>query len=156
MQQVVLNLLSNAMKFTKRGGCVEINVRTRGRPGRDIGVGHGVGIPPDKLGIVFEPFIQVDPSLTRQRDGTGLGLAISRQLARGMGGELDRRQRARRGSVFTLILPAATIESVEAPGSINTSVAMLSQARSGALAEETATCGVGAALTSPVSESNRS
>ncbi len=153
-EQVVLNLLSNAMKFTKRGGCVEI-MCTREPDGVAISVSDtGVGIPRDKLGIVFEPFIQVDPSLTRQRDGTGLGLAISRQLARGMGGELTAVSTPGVGSVFTLILPAATIELVEAPGSINASAATLGQARSTALAEPTAAYRVGAAPASPLQKSN--
>jgi signal transduction histidine kinase len=154
-EQVVLNLLSNAMKFTKRGGCVEITC-TREPDGVAISVSDtGVGIPRDKLGIVFEPFIQVDPSLTRQRDGTGLGLAISRQLARGMGGELTAVSTPGVGSVFTLILPAATIESVEAAGSINASAATLAQARSPALVEQTAAYHVGAAPASPLQKSNR-
>jgi signal transduction histidine kinase len=122
----VLNLLSNAMKFTKRGGCVAIACRRE--PDRvAISVSDtGVGIPEDKLGIVFEPFIQVDPSLTRQRDGTGLGLAISRQLARGMGGELTAESTHGVGSTFTLTLPLAVVESIGISSSVTVNAAVLS------------------------------
>jgi signal transduction histidine kinase len=67
----------------------------------------GKGISPDKLDTNFEPFVQVrsDPAATRE--GTGLGLAISRDLARGMGGELRAVSEVGRGSVFTILLPAA-------------------------------------------------
>lgn len=125
-EQIVLNLLSNAMKFTKRGGCVEIACGCDQDRVQICVSDTGVGIPQDKLGIVFEPFIQVDPSLTRQRDGTGLGLAISRQLARGMGGELTVISTPGIGSTFTLILPAATSEPVETSASISANTAVFS------------------------------
>jgi signal transduction histidine kinase len=65
----------------------------------------GIGIPPDQLSRVFEPFVQVDATLTRTREGTGLGLAISRDLARGMGGDLTAESTLAIGSAFTLTLP---------------------------------------------------
>jgi hypothetical protein len=65
----------------------------------------GIGIPPDKLDQIFEPFVQVDAGHTRTQGGTGLGLAISRRLARLMGGDLTVRSRVGHGSVFTLWLP---------------------------------------------------
>jgi signal transduction histidine kinase len=67
----------------------------------------GIGIPADRLESVFQPFVQVDPHLTRARDGVGLGLAISRDLARGMGGTLSATSTVGQGSVFTLVLPRA-------------------------------------------------
>ena len=66
-----------------------------------------MGIPADKLDVIFDPFIQVRASLTRVHQGTGLGLAISRDLARGMGGELTVESVLGAGSVFTLALPLA-------------------------------------------------
>ena len=65
----------------------------------------GVGIAPDQLGRIFEPFVQVDASLTRRHEGAGLGLAISRDLARGMGGDLTVESEVGAGSTFTLALP---------------------------------------------------
>ena len=65
-----------------------------------------MGIPADKLDAIFEPFVQVGPALTRERDGAGLGLAISRDLARAMGGDLTVTSELGAGSRFTLVLPA--------------------------------------------------
>jgi signal transduction histidine kinase len=67
----------------------------------------GVGIAPEKLATIFEPFVQVDQRLTRSHDGVGLGLAISRELARGMGGDLVAESTPGAGSTFTLVLPRA-------------------------------------------------
>ncbi len=67
----------------------------------------GIGIPPDQLDRIFEPFVQVRADLTRTAEGTGLGLAISRDLARGMGGDLTAESTPGVGSTFTLTLPAA-------------------------------------------------
>jgi len=130
-EQIVLNVLSNAMKFTGRGGRVTVTCA----PSDDriaISVSDtGVGIPPDKLAVIFEPFVQVDPSLTRQRDGTGLGLAISRQLARGMGGELTAVSSPGAGSTFTLTLPAAGVDRPDARIAVSADAAVLPQTVSG-------------------------
>ena len=67
----------------------------------------GIGISPEQLVRVFEPFVQVDAKLTRTREGTGLGLAISRDLARGMGGDLTAESALGVGSTFVLTLPKA-------------------------------------------------
>jgi len=67
----------------------------------------GMGIWPEQLERVFEPFVQADQRLTRPQEGVGLGLAISRDLARGMGGDLTAESTPGAGSVFTLTLPAA-------------------------------------------------
>jgi signal transduction histidine kinase len=67
----------------------------------------GIGIAPEKLRSVFEPFVQVDQRLTRPNEGVGLGLAISRDLARGMGGDLTAESVSGVGSTFTLSLPRA-------------------------------------------------
>jgi PAS domain S-box-containing protein len=109
-QQVLLNLLGNAVKFTPTGG--RVTVDTVGPDGgRDrLGIrvtDTGIGIPPEKLEDVFQPFVQVDVSRTRASEGSGLGLAISRDLARGMGGDLTARSTPGAGSTFTLVLPLA-------------------------------------------------
>jgi signal transduction histidine kinase len=109
LQQILLNLLSNSVKFTGRGGRVTVDATTReDAPGRVfIRVADtGQGIPEDKLQFIFDPFIQVDSTHSRLGQGTGLGLAISRDLARGMGGDLRARSELGAGSVFTLELPA--------------------------------------------------
>ena len=106
VQQILLNLLSNATKFTPPNGCVEL--AASGDDGRFVSVrvrDTGVGIPPERLEHVFEPFVQVDVSHTRRAEGTGLGLAISRDLARGMGGDLQAESEVGVGSTFTLRLP---------------------------------------------------
>ncbi|HEX6911782.1 MAG TPA: MHYT domain-containing protein [Longimicrobium sp.] len=105
MEQVVLNLLTNAVKFTEPGGRVELWWEVEGRWARVHVRDTGRGIPGDKLEAIFEPFVQVDPALTRATEGTGLGLAISRDLARAMRGDLTARSREGEGSIFTLTLP---------------------------------------------------
>ncbi len=108
LEQILLNLLSNATKFTPRGGRITL---AAGRHGGRVEVtvsDTGVGIAPDRIAEIFEPFVQLDPSLTRERDGTGLGLAISRDLARAMGGEVTVSSAPGSGSTFTLLLPPHT------------------------------------------------
>jgi PAS domain S-box-containing protein len=109
MQQILINLLTNAVKFTPSGGTVS-TVAERDPSGKQICVSvvdSGIGIPADKLTSVFEPFVQVDVGHTRRKEGSGLGLAISRDLARGMGGNLQAKSEYGRGSTFTLVLPSA-------------------------------------------------
>jgi PAS domain S-box-containing protein len=109
VQQILINLLSNAVKFTPAGG--EIRLETESVAGNSTVVlrvtDTGIGIPPDKLLSVFEPFVQVDMSATRGPEGTGLGLTISRDLARGMGGDITAISTPGVGSSFELTLPAA-------------------------------------------------
>src|SRR5581483_1160840 len=105
LQQIVLNLLTNAYKFTDRGGAVELAVETANEHVLIRVRDTGMGISADKLDVIFDPFVQVDANYTRTRDGVGLGLAISRDLARGMGGDLTVTSVAGEGSVFTLTVP---------------------------------------------------
>ncbi len=106
VRQVLLNLLSNAVKFTDSGGRVEVSCAVEGRRVVIRVRDTGIGIPAHELERVFEPFVQVNASLTRTQEGAGLGLAISRDLARGMGGDLTAESREGVGSTFTLTLPA--------------------------------------------------
>ena len=118
-QQILINLLTNAVKFTPAGGAIAIDAATRaGRAGRIFlrVTDTGSGIAPEQLERVFERFVQVDTSHTRRNEGSGLGLAISRDLARGMGGDLRARSELGRGSVFTLELAAAgEVEPLASP-----------------------------------------
>ena len=115
VEQVVLNLLSNAVKFTSPGGRIVMEWEADGRAVRIRVRDTGRGIPADKLPAIFEPFVQVDPTLTRSSEGTGLGLAISRDLARAMKGDLTVESREGVGSTFTLTLPRGPDRAVPAP-----------------------------------------
>ncbi|HEX2076699.1 MAG TPA: PAS domain-containing protein [Longimicrobium sp.] len=105
LQQILLNLLSNAAKFTAPGGRIGMRVEaTEERVAIHVW-DTGVGIPPEKLTTVFEPFVQVGRGLNNPMEGVGLGLAISRDLARGMGGDLVAESRPGAGSTFILTIP---------------------------------------------------
>ena len=106
LQQILMNLLGNAVKFTPRGGRIAIRGRVRG-PDVEITItDSGTGVPEEKLEVIFEPFVQV-PRPGEIATGTGLGLAIARDLARGMGGDL-RADRNDKGATFVLTLPKAS------------------------------------------------
>ena len=109
LRQILLNLLSNAIKFTDAGGeiVVACHRRTDWTPEViELSVADtGIGIAPEQLEAIFEPFVQVGRALNRPGEGTGLGLAISRDLARGMHGDLTVTSVPGRGSTFTLVLP---------------------------------------------------
>ncbi|HYR08303.1 MAG TPA: ATP-binding protein [Longimicrobium sp.] len=130
VRQILLNLLSNAVKFTECGGSVAVRCSTTTEPPAGASLAgpgpwtclqvedSGIGIGPDEVGSVFEPFVQVEGGRTRTRGGTGLGLTISRQLSRLMGGDLTLRSEKGRGSCFSLWLPSHTA----AQGSIDESI----------------------------------
>ena len=105
--QVLLNLLSNAVKYTDQGGRVTVSAAAAGDRVEVRVADTGAGIPPDRLEVIFEPFVQLDTRLTRRSDGVGLGLAISRELARAMGGDLTAESAPGQGSTFVLRLPRA-------------------------------------------------
>jgi PAS domain S-box-containing protein len=108
--QILTNLLGNAAKFTPAGGEVELRlVETNDARTVQIQVrDSGPGIPADKLDVIFEPFVQLERSLTTPLEGAGLGLAISRDLARGMGGDLRAESDMGRGATLILTVPRAT------------------------------------------------
>lgn len=107
VEQVLFNLLSNAIKFTESGSIrVRAELAEGGRLRVDV-EDTGIGIAPQDMASLFEPFRQIDSRLSRQHEGTGLGLAISRRLAQLMGGNIEVRSRAGEGSVFSLLLPVA-------------------------------------------------
>jgi signal transduction histidine kinase len=105
VDQILINLMSNAVKFTKNGS-VTLTCKWQDANRVTITVTDtGAGIPEAQLEKIFEPFVQVGRSLTQQHEGTGLGLAISRDLARAMGGEITVVSEVGEGSTFTLSLP---------------------------------------------------
>ncbi|MCD6415272.1 MAG: response regulator [Planctomycetes bacterium] len=129
VEQIIRNLLSNALKFTEKGSVTV----TFGRPapGSDLSrsglpVGEclavavkdtGIGIPPKQQKVIFEAFQQIDTGTARKYGGTGLGLSISRELASLLGGEIQLESEPGKGSTFTLYLPLAVSASRNAaPG----------------------------------------
>ncbi len=133
LQQVLRNLMSNAVKFTDEGGVI-LRIRPaspdevmgealRAAPARvafEV-ADTGIGIPADKLSVIFEAFQQADGTTSRRYGGTGLGLSISRQLTELLGGELAVRSEPGTGSVFTLYLPESVepaVSEVAAPDTV--------------------------------------
>ena len=131
VEQILKNLISNAMKFTQEGG---ITVKI-GRPAENITLSKeglipdqaiafsvqdtGIGIPKNKQMAIFEAFQQADGSTSRKYGGTGLGLSISRELAKLMGGEIQLTSEEKKGSCFTLIIPEKiNIESTDIKGKV--------------------------------------
>ncbi|MEX2581638.1 MAG: ATP-binding protein [Gemmatimonadota bacterium] len=119
VRQILANVLSNAVKFTDPGGTITVSCDfvaepepmaelTSEGPWMCIGVEDtGVGIPPEQLEVIFDPFVQAESGTTRTKGGTGLGLTISRRLARLMAGDLTVTSEPGSGSYFKLWLPAA-------------------------------------------------
>jgi len=135
LNQVLRNFLSNALKFTEPGGIVEVHIqsvtteiishliyldefnrRVQEKPAEYIAlsiIDTGIGIPEDKIGIVFEAFQQVDGTTSRKYGGTGLGLSISRQIADMLEGGISLKSSIGEGSTFTLVLPIRPSHALE-------------------------------------------
>jgi signal transduction histidine kinase/DNA-binding NarL/FixJ family response regulator len=124
LRQILLNLVGNAIKFTKVGG-----VRVRARIAPSAGAwallvdvtDTGIGLTAEQMAGLFAPFCQVDASATRRFQGTGLGLDLSRRLARMMGGDVRVRSEFGRGSTFTLEVPVGNLEGAPMCSSLTTS-----------------------------------
>jgi PAS domain S-box-containing protein len=107
--QIMLNILSNAAKFTPAEGSITVSTAVVAPGTATFSVRDtGIGMSADQLAIVFEPFVQFDTKLSRENAGTGLGMPISRELARGMGGDLTATSEPGVGTTFTLSLPLAS------------------------------------------------
>jgi len=113
VQQILINLLGNAIKFTESGGRIVASIETEGDSVCIRIHDTGRGIAADKLTSIFDPFVQAGQHREEGNRGVGLGLAISRDLARGMGGDVTVESEPGRGSVFTLMLPLVTVGSPE-------------------------------------------
>ena len=112
IRQILAALLSNALRFTHEGEIV-VTISAKGHAGAyqliRLSVSDtGVGIPPEKISVIFEPFTQVDDSNTRTFGGAGLGLSIVQNLAKAMGGQVAVDSQPGRGSMFTVLLPLLT------------------------------------------------
>jgi signal transduction histidine kinase len=109
LRQVLLNLISNAIKFTPSGGRAWLRASS-GPDGLHIEVSDtGVGMAANQLQRIFDEFVQIEEGTTRRHDGTGLGLALSRRLADLMGGRLTVTSSVGQGSTFRLALPAVPV-----------------------------------------------
>lgn len=104
VKQILINLISNALKFTEEGG-IFISFESRGDFIYISVKDTGTGIPEEAKDIIFESFRQVDGSASRKAGGTGLGLSISQKLATLLGGKLELESEVGVGSTFTLVLP---------------------------------------------------
>jgi len=108
-QQILLNLITNAIKFSAKGDSINVTCDCDASMARILVKDTGVGVRPADIDRVFDPFVQVDRHLTAaSQQGVGLGLSISRELARAMGGDLTLQSSEGVGSTFTLTLPVAT------------------------------------------------
>jgi signal transduction histidine kinase/HPt (histidine-containing phosphotransfer) domain-containing protein/ActR/RegA family two-component response regulator len=116
LNQLLINLVGNALKFTQSGGVrIVARLTPPGGPRRMVFeiIDTGIGIAPEKLDSIFDAFVQADSSVTRQFGGTGLGLAISRRIAAALGGELTVRSQLGAGSTFTATIDPGSLEGVE-------------------------------------------
>ncbi|MBA2685999.1 MAG: PAS domain-containing protein [Gemmatimonadaceae bacterium] len=112
LDQILLNLVGNAVKFTESDGRITLSCEIDGAIARVIVEDTGRGIPRGKLKMIFDPFVQVDRHLTPERQqGVGLGLAISRDLARAMNGDISVQSDAGKGATFVLTLPISKPEA---------------------------------------------
>lgn len=111
LEQILRNLISNALKFTKKGS-VELKISKEDSLISFAVKDTGIGIPKEKQHTIFEAFQQADGSTRRQYGGTGLGLSISRELAKLLGGEIRLVSNPGEGSVFTLLLPVENVKSI--------------------------------------------
>ncbi len=122
LEQILKNLLSNALKFTEKGS---VRLLVRGDGDRIVFAVRdtGIGISPEQQRLIFEAFHQADGTINRRYGGTGLGLSISRELARLLGGRIALESRAGEGSTFTLTLPARYDATAVAPRDVSAPVA---------------------------------
>ena len=117
-KQIVLNLVSNAIKFTERGGSVTISARVEGQRMALRVMDNGVGIAPDDLKRIGDPFFQAGTTYQRRHEGTGLGLSIVKSLVALHGGEMDVQSRVAEGTTVTVMLPLVAVTETR-PGSDN-------------------------------------
>ncbi|WP_368488908.1 ATP-binding protein [Clostridium sp. BJN0013] len=104
-ERILLNLLSNSIKFTPEGKFIVVNLCSiKGNICVKV-KDNGIGIPPDKVDIIFERFGQVDSSLSRQAEGTGIGLSLVKKLIEALGGSISVKSKVGIGSTFSLLLP---------------------------------------------------
>lgn len=108
-ERILLNLLSNAIKFTPRGKSVAVRVFITNKSGQRMVCievkDEGMGIPREKMGAIFERFVQVDSSLTRQAEGVGIGLYLAKKFTESLGGTMSAKSKVGQGSSFSVFFP---------------------------------------------------
>ncbi len=107
LQQILLNIVGNAIKFTPSGGRIRLGALGENSVVTITVTDNGIGVAPEMIDQIFEPFFQVDSGTTREYPGVGLGLAIARDLARAMNGDIHFESDVGHGSVVSLVLPMA-------------------------------------------------
>jgi cell cycle sensor histidine kinase DivJ len=112
-KQIILNLVSNAIKFTERGGSVTISARVEGQRMALRVIDNGVGIAPDDLKRIGDPFFQAGTTYQRRHEGTGLGLSIVKSLVALHGGEMDVQSRIAEGTTVTVMLPLVAVTGAQ-------------------------------------------
>ena len=115
VRQMLLNLLSNAIKFSHEGSEIGLEVMERGGYVHLSIWDRGIGIPEEARAVMFQPFHQLDNSLSRRHQGTGLGLSLTRQLAELHGGTVDFESQLGQGSTFTIRLPLTFVPQTRSP-----------------------------------------
>lgn len=113
LERILLNLLSNAVKFTDNGGEIMVNVEDHDNFARIIVKDTGIGIPRDKLDIIFDRFGQVDKSFTRNKEGSRIGLSLVKTLVEMHGGKITVNSKVGEGSEFVVDLPVMILEENE-------------------------------------------
>ncbi|KMT21953.1 MASE3 domain-containing sensor histidine kinase [Clostridium cylindrosporum] len=114
LERVMLNLLSNAIKYTESNGEIEVNIKDKEDSVVISVKDSGIGIPNDKLSLVFERFRQVDSTLTRQKEGSGIGLALVKSIVEKHGGKVSLKSEIGKGSEFIVELPANLVMDEDA------------------------------------------
>jgi len=117
IERIMLNLLSNSVKFTQPNGSIKVSVWDNGDTVKVCVKDTGIGIPKEKLDVIFERFIQVDKSLTRNHEGSGIGLSIVKSLVEMHNGSIHAVSECGKGSEFTIELPSIKLSNE--PGALD-------------------------------------
>ncbi|WP_052356886.1 PAS domain-containing sensor histidine kinase [[Clostridium] dakarense] len=110
IEKIILNLISNAIKYTHEDGKIEINIDVAEDNVYIYVKDNGIGISKEKISAIFERFVQIDKSLTRKQEGSGIGLSIVKELVEIQGGTIGVRSEEGKGTEFVITLPAKTID----------------------------------------------
>lgn len=110
IERIILNLLSNAIKFTSEGGSIDVSIFEKDSSAYIAVKDNGIGIPSDKLDLIFERFRQVDKSFTRNAEGSGIGLSLVKALVEMHNGSISVKSEYGKGSEFIVVLPITILE----------------------------------------------